>query len=642
MASNFHVQYPPRYYMSLDGGKNNRVAKQWLLDNESPDCKNVVYGFGYVETRQGSHRINTSSVGSYACDGLFTRHDISGAESMVAYFNGAMYALSGTTFNLVSGSTSVFTAATRIYAAEYENNIFFGNGHSIPRRYDGTNFFRHGVYPPTSAPTVATSVCGLSLNTGTYQYTVTYVNSNLVESNIGPYTTTFTASGGTGFSLSDVPVAPASFGVESRYIYRNAASGAVWYRCGTISNNTSTTFVDSMSEAGLIASSQAPTANDVPPQYSQILFHAGRFFMIDPVTTWVWYTDLGNPYVVAPTNFRRIGDATAEIPKALGIWDNYLIVFCQNNTAWTVYMPDSDDANWVDFKIRSPYGSKSPLSVFSMKNKLYFAATENGKFVGFAGITAQGADPTATATEVGAIGSTLITEPIKDDISDFKSGSLGDISAIVFDNKAYISYTNSTGSYNNRIYVFDFSDESFNRKQEIVLVPWTGLNISYFAVYEGNIYGGCSDNIGHVHKLNDGSYSDNSYATAPTAIDSYLWSKEYGGADGHESWHKDFRFLNLLYEPCGNYNMALKTRTDSDRGDGLIEPISLNPNTTLWSSFAWGSRNWEAGRSEIELKKPLGQFSGKRIQFGFSNLNMAGSKFKIVGLNITYNLKGKR
>jgi len=137
--------------------------------------------------------------------------------------------------------------------------------------------------------------------------------------------------------------------------------------------------------------------------------------------------------------------------------------------------------------------------------------------------------------------------------------------------------------------------------------------------------------------MNNGTYVDGS-----TAIDSYIWTKEFAGLPGHESWHKDFRFLNLLYDLGGSWLNGITTRVDSDMGDGVTETIDCDPGTILWGAFSWGLANWEAGRTERDLKKPLGQFRGKRIQFKFSNLNTANTKFKVVGLSLTYNLKGRR
>ena len=631
MANMSNVQYPPRFYSGLDGGLNTRVAKQWLLDNESPSCQNVVFGFGSAETRQGTNKLNTATVGTFACDGLYTRHDITGAETMCAWFGGSMYALTGTsTFTTLA--TSAFTAGTRIFAAEYQNNMFFGNGSAIPYRYNGSDFVRHGIYVPTATASAGSNASGVCLPTGTYQYVTTYGNSTLYEGDYGP-ACTFSVSGGTGIGLTSLPVAPASFGVAYRYVYRSDDAGVNYYRVGSIANNTATTFADTTTTAAVGVA--APTDNGYPPKYSQVITHQSRLFMIDPTTNWIWYTEIDNPYVVKATNFRRIGDVTMDIPKALGLWDNYLVVFCVNST-WLVHMPTADDSDWVDFRLRSPYGSKSPFCVWSAENKLYFSAIQNGKCVGFAGLTAAGVDPDATATEVGAIGSDLITERIKTQIDAFSTSYLQNMTAFVHDKKAYITYTYTGLTTNTKILVVDFSSENLSKKQRITFSPWTGLLAAQFCLYNGSVYFGSANAVGFVYKMNNGTYTDDG-----TAIDSYLWTKEYAGAPGHEGWHKDWRFANILYELSGNWNMGITTRVDSDSGVGVVETTNLSPGSSVWGSMTWGVQTWEAGRTEIDLQKALGQFRGKRVQFKFSN-STAGSKFRVLGLKLNYNLKGRR
>lgn len=107
MASGFNVIFPERGRMSLDGGLNTKVDRQWLLDNESPDCANVIFGNASVETRGGTDLLNTASVGSFSCDGFYTRHDNSGAETMVAWWDGTLWDLQGTSFITISSAQSV-------------------------------------------------------------------------------------------------------------------------------------------------------------------------------------------------------------------------------------------------------------------------------------------------------------------------------------------------------------------------------------------------------------------------------------------------------------------------------------------------------------------------------------------------------
>jgi hypothetical protein len=137
--------------------------------------------------------------------------------------------------------------------------------------------------------------------------------------------------------------------------------------------------------------------------------------------------------------------------------------------------------------------------------------------------------------------------------------------------------------------------------------------------------------------MNQTAYNDSG-----TAINSYFWTKEFAGQPAHTTWYKDWRFGNLLFGLLGDWLMGFTIRTDSDKGDGTTTDIDCNPGSSTWGSMTWGTDIWDAGRDVKDIKSPLGQFRGKRIQFKFSNKNVVNAGFKIVGLNLTYNLKGKR
>jgi hypothetical protein len=486
-----------------------------------------------------------------------------------------------------------------------------------------------------SVASAATSVSGLS---GEYRWAVAYVNSALVESDLGPFTATFTAAS-SAVQLTSVPVAPQSFGVNSRNIYRTTASGAVLYYAGSISNNTATTYVDSLADDAL--GDEAATDQNVPPNYGPCLYHQGRIFAIGryPGDDFdrVYYSDPNNPYVWGTTNFINIGDQTIDVPQTLGLWDNYLIVHGARGTAWMIYMPSTDDTDWVQLRIRSQFGSKSPKGLFEALNFLIFPAIEKDKFVGFGALTAAGIEPTASLTDVGTVGSELLSTPIEDEMFAVNSTYLNKIASIVYKNKAYIAVPSGSSTYNNRIFVFDFSRNGLEKSQKYTWAPWSGLNAAQFVVYNGNLYYASADAVGHIYQMNQSSYNDNG-----TAIDSYLFTKEYAGQSPHSTWFKDWRFANLLYGLIGDWNMGITIRVDSDSGDGLTYDLDCDPGSSTWGSLIYGVDDWNAGSTAKDVKQPLGQFRGKRIQFKFSNKNTVNSGFKVIGLNLTYNLKGKR
>lgn len=634
VASGFNVIFPDRGRISLDGGLNTKVDRQWLLDNESPDCLNVIFGNASVETRGGTELLNTASVGSFSCDGFYVRHDNSGAETMVAWWDGTLFDLQGTSFITISSAQSVFTAGARVHSAEYENYRFFSNGEDTPYKYNGDEFTRMSVPAPTETMTVSNAATGNVLN-GDYQYKVTYVNSNLVESDVSPATATFTFASQNGY-LASIPVAPASFGINSRRLYRTDAGGETFKRIATINDNTTTTYEDGVASSA--AGTEAPTDQGVIASTAKaLLYHQGRIFYIDTGDWLVKYSEVGNPYVFKATSFIRVGDTTGDLPCTLGIHDNSIIIGCKRHI-WCIYMPDTDPSNWVQLRLKTSFGSKSPFSVFNYNNKLMLGVMENDKFVGFAAITGQTIEPTATLMTISATGSDLKSNVIEPDMFNIVENRVETISSIVFKNKAYISVTYTSGSTNNRIYVFDFGDENLGKKQKFSWVPWTGMNAAQFVVYGGSLYYADDAATGRVFSMNSSTYSDNG-----VAINSYYWTKEFGGKPGHENYTKDFRWLHVLFELVGDYYMDFTRRIDSKGGVGDTRQIDCDPGGSLWGTMIWGQDDWSPGGEQAELKIPLGGLSpAKRLQLKFSNQNTINQRFKVIGLNLDYNIRGRR
>jgi hypothetical protein len=579
--------------------------------------------------------LTTIAVGSYVCDGMHTRHDNAGTQTMVAWFGSKMYTWDASTFTTTPSAISVFTAGARVHAAEYENYIFMGNGEDTPYKYGGDSdtFTRHGVIQPTSSPTAATAGTGAAL-TGDYQYKVSFVNSNLVEGDVSDASVTFTAAS-ENIALTSIPVAPQSHGVNQRYLYRTEAGGSTFKRLATIADNSTTTYDDGVADGSLGAT--APTDNGEPPNYSAVLYHQGRLFVIDPSDNLLKYSEIGNPYVFKATSFLRVGNNSGDIPIGLDVYDNSVVVFCERNP-WIIYMPSTTESDWVVLRVRANFGSQSSAGSFKWNSQVMFPAVQNDKFVGFAAIQGQTVTPSASLLTSTALGSELQSERIEPDMFDVQEGQLDNIVSKVYKNKAYISVTKGAGNTaNNRIYVFDFSLGRLKENKQPSWVPWTGINTNALAILDGTLYAADSGATGFVRQLNTTTYNDDS-----TAIDSYFWTKEFSGMKGEENLAKDFRFANVFYERAGSYDMDFTARVDSSSGSGFTDQINLDPGGSNWGTLVWGRDNWDPGQGSGETKKSLGAFRGRRIQFKFSNQNTADQRFKIYGLNFLYNNKGLR
>ena len=617
----------------LDGGLNSRFPVSVIPDNESPDCLNITLDDGAAGTREGSSLLNTTAIGTFPIDGLYVRRGNDDGETMVAFCKGSPYALATTTFITIGSGQSVFTNGIRVGSAQYENHIFFGQAGVVPYKWNGTDFTRHGIYPPTTTMTAATSSNGTI--TGQYRYKLTNVNSQLVESDVGPATATFTATA-EEITVSSIPLAPTSYGVSTRKLYRTENAGSAYKLLATISNNTATTYTDNSSDSELTTT--APVDQGVPPQWDVAVYYQDRLFMNDPSNlNYVWYSELGNPYIVKATNFNKAGDNTSDLVRGIIPYSNGILVVGDKSFT-LIYMPDTTTSNWVTVVLSSKYGTKSPYALVNFQDRMFFPAMENGKFVGFANLLGTTVEPSGTSLTVQGIASDLNSKVIEDQIADIQTGYLKNISAIIYKSKIYITLSYGTSqTTNNRIYVFDYSYGNLDKSERFTWIPWTGLNISQFAIYQGNLYGGSSASDGKVYQLNNGTYSDNG-----TAINSYIWTKEFPGFIKEENFHKDFRYVNILIDKPGAYFMDVLVRNDSDSGDGDLYQVSLNPNSSLWGTMIWGANTWGGGADQQDLKLFIGNKRGKRIQFQFNNQNTVNQRFKIHWLKYSYNLKGHR
>lgn len=635
--------FPTSGRQLLTGGLNDKYEPSIIANNESPDCLNVVFTSGIVSTRQGVKLLNTTPISSFACDGIYSYRNDQNQESMCVFFGGNMYSLSGTTFYTVPSAQGVFVAGTRLGSEQAENYIFFGNGNSIPYKYNGA-FTRHGVYPPTQTATVASNGVGVLSASGGYLYGYTYVNTNLVESNLSPISTTFTISTTSGQNtVANIATAPLSWGINNGYLYRTKAGQTTpFYRVTTFPNGT-TSVVDNVSDASLTI--QSSTNNGVPPNYTTIVYAQSLLFCNDANNpNFLWYSNAGNPYTFPTTNFLKVGDNTSDLIKGLYYWNQALIIFCEKSI-WFLYLTDASPNDWVGpFRSTSSYGSKSPYGLVTYNNKILFPAMYNQQFVGFGALSGNVLDTNKTVLTVSAAGSDLKTDRLEPDMYAVQSAFVQNISATVYKKKAWIAVTYGAGaSSNNRVYQADFSASTINPDQEFSWCPFTfagtGPNPAQFCVYQGGLYYGTADATGQVYQCESGNYDD-----AGHAINSYFWTKEFVGQDdpggSDTNMVKNFRYANILIDSEGSYNMNFAYRVDSDKSlTGVVQQVSVNPGGTTWGSsqpMTWGVSIWGGGPNQIEPRLFLANARGKRIQFQFNNQNVADQKFGVHGLNFFY------
>ncbi|HLJ67748.1 MAG TPA: hypothetical protein VKX16_10360 [Chloroflexota bacterium] len=103
------------------------------------------------------------------------------------------------------------------------------------------------INPPPSG-SAAQQTSGNLTASSTYYYAVTYVG-NYGETGLGTPFSVALDSSHNGVSLTSLPTGPA--GTTARNIYRTKAGGSVFYYAGTILDNATTTYTDTVADTGL-------------------------------------------------------------------------------------------------------------------------------------------------------------------------------------------------------------------------------------------------------------------------------------------------------------------------------------------------------------------------------------------------------
>ena len=631
----FRIQYPIE---ALDGGLNNKYEETQLEDSESPDCANVVFDdTGGAKTRGGSSKFNTTAVGSFAGDGLFTARFDDGTEQMLGCWNGSMFKLTGTsTFTTVPSAQSVFTTGTRVDAAMYQNIMFFGNGGSKPYKYNGTEFTRHGIPQPNSGPTVSSGTAAADRPpTGDINYKVGYVNSYVTEGDVSAATTTITVATSASISIVCLPLAPTSFGVASRKLYRKDSTTAGSYKLvTTIADNTTTTYLDETAGASLGAT--APTDNGEPPNWKYITAHQERLWMVTNVDPdYLYYSDLGAPFTVDSTNYEKISDGDGENVTGIFVHANNIIIG-KDASVWALYLPDSTPGNWLKVKTNSKYGLVSHYATAGYSQLQMFMGKRYTQLTGFYALAGTNTKPNATDLTVTGIYSDSQSDKIEPDIFNIPRAYAQNSCAIEYKNKLWFSVPYTGQTVNSRVYQFDFQ-----RRDEDQLsgswVPFTyPQGFAAFTVYGGVLYGQSSTAHGFVFRLDTTSYIDGT-----TAIDSYIWTKEFVGHEIDIENQKDFRWLNLVVEPLGSYYMSVSYKINAS--DTTTKQIDLTALGPTWGTSTWNGTTWDSGIDRVSARVALSPSTGKKVQFKFSNQNTASQGFHVYGgLNLFYNKRGLR
>ena len=519
-----------RFYVinSFEKGLNSKISPFLTPKNQVNDCENVRFNSSFGAIAKRDPMVSYLDFGTGAVRGLHRYYKADGTSTTIVAIGTNLVAdFSGTATTIKSGLTD----GKRWSFLTFKDIAIGTNGYDQPQKYDG--------HTATTANTDATRTAGelcaelgapfAELNTGTnldasswYQYKVAFYDGSTYDYSAARSNPILTGADVHDISLTDIPIGPT--GTTHRYIYRtlgNASKAAViadttFYLVGTLSDNTTTTFNDTVAD-GTADDDSAPTwatvsagTNVTPPKGTIAEINNERIF-ISGNTTYpsdIYWSDDGNPDHFLPSDFIVVreddGDKITFLKTQLGV-----LSVGKTNTIQRFYTDGSSTTDWY---------VSAPMSFVGCHATYSAANTPLGiVYLNRAGLYI-----------FNGQSSHFISDAVTPEIQDISETTLESVVGFYNKNEYHLSYAskNSGSTINNRVLVYDFVRDAYSIDTK---------NIDSFASFEGGtdsgaIYAGSSTNDGYVFAFT--SSKGNLFVrtlsdfTAGTFDDTYVFGDE--------------------------------------------------------------------------------------------------------------------
>lgn len=358
-----------KWYLKTIPGMNSKVENLDLQTRWVEIAQNCRFEDepGAVDKRDPVTYFNTTSLGVGPMTGLYRYYTSTGVTVWVGTWGTGAYVgtdIGGTFTQIRSGLTS----GKRHQFEVYQDLLIASNGYDNIWVYDGS-----AVSWELGACKALAGTTSGSLNTGNYYYAVTIGGSD--EFVCGAVSNTVTPTMGS-IVLSHIPLGPA--GTTARKIYRTAANGTSLLLVATISDNTTTTYTDTIADASLGAA--YPSVNDDMPKGAALTIHRERLFISrDPSNpNKVYYSSTYLPHYIQQTTqltYMQInaedGDEISGIPIQLGV-----MVCIKKNSIRKLHITSpvsgADPTTWYADDPIAWIGSPAPWSITQTPSGIVF------------------------------------------------------------------------------------------------------------------------------------------------------------------------------------------------------------------------------------------------------------------------------
>jgi len=455
-----------------------------------------------------------------------------------------------------------------VHFVDWDDRVWFCDG-GKPQVWDGTEERDVGNMPAT-APTIAVS--GSGSFTGVYMAKVTYIKDGFEGNTCALYGTVTAASNG----QIDWSAIPTKEGYK-RILYRTKANSDAYYYVTTISDDTTTTYADTVADASL-GGTLYPAFdgdNNAPPNSTIIHVHKNYMFYVEAaMPNRVYVSKVNLPDHIPSADYFQFPGAVLGI-KTHG---DYLVVSGKNfleYTAGSIFDADPSVGDW-DFKTIDRIGCIAHEAMVeaydASANQMLIMPTEQGlKYL-----------------SPNLLGSNLQSTPLSRNVQHYFDEAINrETMSAIFHKQAYYIAFNwadpvaTPGTTNNVVFKLDLRNREWSG-------PWF-INVSGFFIIGSSLYM-ASSTTGRVYK-HSGTSDDG------VAIDMIIDSSYKG------SWEKR-NFAKLI---------AMVKRGSVTTGTTILTRVdNLERTIALGSCAGWAGSGGSARDVQDEVTSPQKAISGGR------------------------------
>ena len=623
-------------FLDFSGGLNTRDLDTIIKDNELSDINNFNFDKrGALKVRPGFTKFGTTAIGGYAVKSVGGYYRTGEDVEVIATGSTAIYTVTSSAATAIK--TGLTGNALNFDLHQFFNHYYLGNGtDNVQVRgllADGTTMGVWDIgYPiPTTNCSAAQDGTTGGLEAKTYKYKVTYYYND-GESDCCADITSQLAVSGKSIALTSIPTGNTR--VTQRKLYRTIGDGATYKLLTTLSNNTATTYTDSIADAALGA--DMDTDNDIPPVMHYVVNHKGRLWGMANNSSRLYYSKALHPEAFPAANYWDVGQDDGTVGKALTVNLGLLVIFKDYST-WVISgdIPTGTTADMTLENANPKVGCVGFQTMAHAGNDLIFLSPN----LGVQRLTRVILASTETM-DVEAL-----SDKINPTIKGLAEGYLQYACAEVYDHKYHLFVPNGEAqTLNNIALVLDLRDI---RPEEETTIRWTKYSNMDFAccklIYDTNgdrLLVGMADTTGYVHDFgvgtsDDGVAIDASATTKNHDLGSFTNSKTLRSMATYGKASEDWSFKIRLYSNSrGTTTQTLYT---------FATGAAVSGTAVLWDTYLFDKFMLDSNPGYtnvvVDFIKPkmLTQSGVNLVKFKIESV-LANQEFNLYGVALKGNL----